>query len=148
MNFILIQLQKGRNAIYSCSPSQYAINRPHSKHFFFLTKQVQTIRDLGNYHKQTARRRTADDSMVLVFVCTGAFSYQCHFPSTDFSWKKNISEKVTCRQDHDRETLQHGLIMLMSFTGGLPSATSGQTLEQAFLERGHPHGQAVRLDDH
>lgn len=35
VSFILIQLQKGRNAIYSCSPSQYATNRPHNKHFFF-----------------------------------------------------------------------------------------------------------------
>lgn len=44
---------------------------------------------------------------------------------------KNILEKMTCRQDHDRETFQHVLIMLMSFTGGLLSATTGQTLEQA-----------------
>lgn len=99
--------------------------------FFFEAKQVQTIRDLGNYHKQTARRRTADDSMVLVSVCTGAFSYQRDFPSTDFSCKKNIFEKVTHRQDNDRQTFQHSLIMLMLFTGGLPSATGGQTLEQA-----------------
>lgn len=96
---------------------------------FFLTKQVQTVRDLQNYHIQTAGRRTADDSMILVSVCTGTFSNQCHFPSTDFSYKKNILEKVTCRKDHDRETFQDSLIMLMSFTGGLPSATTGQTLE-------------------
>lgn len=132
MNFILIQLQKGRNAIYSCSPSQYATNRPHSKHFFFLTKQVQAIRDLGNYHKQTSRRRTADDSIVHVSVCTGAFSYQCHFPSTDFSCK-NILEKVTWRQDHDRETFQHGLIMLMSFTRSLLSCNQWSNPRTGFL---------------
>lgn len=53
------------------------------------------------------------------------------FLNTAFSYMKNILEKMTCRQDHDRETFQHVLIMLMSFTGGLLSATTGQTLEQA-----------------
>lgn len=69
--------------------------------------------------------------MVLVSICTGAFSYQCTFPSSVFSYRKDSLEKVTRRQDHEREAFQHGLIMLMSFADGLPSANSGQTLEHA-----------------
>lgn len=60
---------------------------------FFLTKQVQTVRNVQNYHIQTAGR-TADDSMLLVSVCIGAFSNQCNFPYIDFSYK-NVLEKMT-----------------------------------------------------
>lgn len=72
------------------------------------------------FHKQTAGRKTSEDSTFLASNCKGAFFYQHTFISYVFSCK-NTLEKVICRQVYKREAFQHGLIMLMSFTDGLPS---------------------------
>lgn len=85
--------------------------------------------------------------MILVSVCTGAFSNQCHFLSTDFSYKKNILEKVTCRQDHDRETFQDSNYAdVIHWWPAICNHWSNP--RKGFLERSHSHGQAVGLDDH
>jgi len=84
---------------------------------------------MRSLHKQTLQEEGHLKTVWFLFLFVQEHLITVLFLPMFFSYRKNTLEKVICKQDHEREAFQHGLIMRMSFTDILPSTNTGQTPE-------------------